>query len=89
MAAAMTSRSLLSLPCFEASSHNFLMIFCFKKLINSMSAVVVYLWLVATLKKENLKGSCDHMIPLWGEECRLKSQQNSDIVLLCIYILSN
>ncbi len=31
-------------------------------------------------EKENLKGSCDHLIPLWGEECRLKSQQNSDIV---------
>ncbi len=41
-------------------------------------------------EKENLKGSRDHVTPPWGEEeCRLKSQQNSDIVLLCIYFLSN
>ncbi len=40
-------------------------------------------------EKENLKGSCDHVIPLWGEEYRLKSQQDSDIVLLCVYFLSN
>ncbi len=40
-------------------------------------------------KKENLKGSRDHVIPPWGEECRLKSQQNCDIVLLIIYFLSN
>ncbi len=51
----------------------------------------MYLGLAAILKKENLKGSHDHMIPLLGggEECRLKSQQNNDIVLLCVYFLSN
>ena len=72
-----------------ASSSSFQTIFCLTKEIISVSEFVMYLGLVAILKKENLKGSHDHVIPLWGEECRLKSQQNSDIVLLCVYFLSN
>ncbi len=43
-------------------------------------------WIEARKRGENQ--SHDHVTPPWGEECRLKSQQNSDIVLLCIYFLS-
>ena len=38
----------------------------------------------AIFQKENLKGSCDHPR---GEGMLGNYQQNSDIVLLCIYFL--
>ncbi len=41
-------------------------------------------------EKGNLKGSCDHVTPLWGGGRNAgKSLQNGDIVLFSIYFLSN
>ncbi len=46
-------------------------------------------WTEAILQKREKPKSHDHVIPLWGGGIQAKKQQNSDIVLLLIYFLSN
>ncbi len=73
---------------FTDSNSNFRAIICFKKDRRSISSTVMYCLLAAIFVKEreNLKGSHDH--PMGGGMLG-NYQQNSDIVLLCIYFLSN
>ncbi len=58
-----TLGSVFGRPCCEASSQIFLKMFWHRKDSNSISSYVMFLSLVAILKKENLQGSCDHVIP--------------------------
>ncbi len=61
--------------------------FCLIKEINSISCVVIaHDPADAIFEKENLKQSRDHPM---GEGMLGNYQQNSDIVILCIYFLSN
>ncbi len=87
--ARMTRGCILAKPCAAASTSNFWTIFCLKKDKRSISSAVIT-WDVGVLavifEKENLKGSCDQPR---GEGILGNYQQNSDIVLLCIYSLSN
>ncbi len=87
--AAITCRSLLSLFWVATSSSSFLIMFCLRKLSNSISAVVIILtWFVAILKRKTSRGHVIMWYPRGGRNAG-QSQQNSDIVLLCICFLSN
>ncbi len=84
-----TQGSVCALPCAAASSANFLTMFCLKTPNSSISSTVIARgWLAAIMKRKTSRG---HMI-MWsphGGRNAGQSQQNSDIVLLCVYFLSN
>ncbi len=64
-----------------------LTMFCLRKDNSSISSTVMSCGAAATIfEKENLEGSRDHPI---GGGMLGNYQQNSNIVLLCIYSLSN
>ncbi len=72
----------LVLPCLEASSSNFWMIFCFTKEISSISTVVMYLWLEANFDKGKSQGvTWSRDTPLGGG----MQAKASKIVILCYF----
>ncbi len=79
----------LGSPYLWDSISSFWAIFWCRKLKTSTSSGVINLWADAMLKRESTRTTRGYVITPWGGGMLGKFQQNSRILILCIYSLSN